>query len=263
MNRFSTSALRLLTMVCFLALTSPVLAAAPDEEEEEEDERAAPSVRDSALPREKGEWQISLSSVYENDDDEQTVELILGIEYGLTERLELSCEQPYLFVVPEGNEQDVNGFGDFTLGGKFLWLTMGRAALSTSLDVTFPTGDHNKSEELSDNRFEFEPMLLLDVGLDPIEFFVGAGGEFNEDHSSFVYEVTATYEIVEDWELTLGVEGNVSDQHDEVILIPEFAFPIWEDVEGAIEFPVGLTKASPDWGITFEIAWDFEWPRPR
>ena len=69
------------------------------------------AVTESIVMQEADELQTSAFVRYASLPDEKTLEWVGAFEYGVTDRLQLECEMPYIFRNPD-DEHAVNGIGD-------------------------------------------------------------------------------------------------------------------------------------------------------
>jgi len=226
-----------------------------DEERGREFDRAI--VGDTAALVEQGELEITFGISFQDEDELETVEMFVEGDYGVTDWLEVSLQAPYLFLAPKpSDEKDIDGAGDVTLAVSLSLLAKHPFLISTSLAVSFPTGDEDRSEDLGEGFVKWEPSLMVDLALGKAELVVDTGGEFGEHVSAYLFEATLAYafgEIVP----SLGVESTFDGASKEVSLVPGIGFPIIEDVELAIEAPIGLTNDAANWKIGFEVTLAF------
>ena len=206
---------------------------------------------------ERGELEITFGVSFEDEGDLETVELFVQGEYGVTDWLEITIEAPYLFLMPQpSDEKDIDGAGDVILSISLALLAKHPFLVSTSLGVSLPTGNDDRSEDLGEGVVQWEPSLIVDLALGDAELVLDVGGEFGENISVFVFETTLAYafgEIVP----SIGVESNLDGGAKEVSIVPGIGFPIAEDVELAIEVPIGLTNVSPNWKVGVEVTFEF------
>ena len=210
---------------------------------------------DTAVLVEQGELQVTFGTSFEDDGTLETTELFIGIEYGITDWLEVGIAVPYLFLLPRpSDERDVDGVGDVTLSASLGLVARDPFLIAVSLDATLPTGDEQKS--LGEGNGVWEPSLVMDVALGDAELVFGVGGEFARHISVFAFEVTLAYpfdEIVP----SIGVEGSIDGDEKEVSLVPGIGFPIANNVELSVEVPIGLSDVSPNWQVTIELTFGF------
>ena len=93
---------------------------------------------------------------------ENGLELAAELEWGFTRRFAMAVEVPYVWLLPDGGEQD-DGFADFSLAGRFLLVETERFLLSLQVEAAFPTG--RREIGLSAEEVVLEPSLLAWVDL--------------------------------------------------------------------------------------------------
>ena len=77
-------------------------------QEESRESELAPG--DTAFGQEKGDLELAFETGYNNGVDADEFELRLGLEYGITNRVQVSFDLPYLFVNPD-DPGDPNAHG--------------------------------------------------------------------------------------------------------------------------------------------------------
>ena len=95
--------------------------------------------------QEQGEWQVKLGADVGKDDEAKTTEISTGLEYGLTDSLQVEIDHtPYIRVKPKANDaESVNGGGNTSLGLKKNWMNIGGSPNSVALgyEHEFANGD--------------------------------------------------------------------------------------------------------------------------
>ncbi len=214
-------------------------------------------VGDTAVLLEKGDLEITLGVSVEDDGDQEAIELFVEIEYGVTDGLEIGMSVPYLRLMPEASgEPDVDGLGDVTLSVSVSLLSEHPFLISSSLGVSLDTADRKSSNDLGEGTVLWEPSLVMDVSLGDMELIADIGGEFGHQPPVFVFEFTLAYAIGEVVS-SVGVEGSLDGDEKDVALVPGVGFPIAEDVELAVEVPIGLTKVSSDWKVELQLTFEY------
>jgi hypothetical protein len=97
---------------------------------------------DTAYPQEKGEWQLTLSPEYEDNDEESRFSMPLSIEFGITDQLQVELEYtPYIDI--NSDDDDQQGQGNIELGLQYSWLDINESGLNIALSYSheFANGD--------------------------------------------------------------------------------------------------------------------------
>mgnify|MGYP001824644750 FL=1 len=131
---------------------------------------------EEAYTQDQGEWQFSLAAGYfdnllEEETDGQAVSNrrtdlwlgLLGVEYGITNRLQIEFELPYLRQEIEEDEATGGdrGVGDveFVLGYALIEEGSGSPQLTAGLEIIAPTGDEDAG--LGAGAWGWGPFLAL------------------------------------------------------------------------------------------------------
>jgi outer membrane putative beta-barrel porin/alpha-amylase len=219
-----------------------------------------PFVTEDAGVAEKGETHIEVSWDHlhwknaEVDDN-----LLLGIHYGMTEKIELAVEIPYL--IRSSNENE-SGIGDINLWGKYLILpeTEGRPAFTVKGIVKFPTGD--KAKGLGSGGTDGSLLAVASKQLGRVTLhtnlgyaFVGKDGSPNI-RNIYLYGLAADLSLTQKIHFATEIAGN--RQPDLTIksnpltafagIIYNISNPNKASIYGGVRF--GLNNSVPKWNTT-------------
>ncbi len=89
-----------------------------------------------------GELEFDLVVSFLRFDDRDETETILEIEYGLTGRLLIELEIPYLVVDPSPGSRE-HGIGDLELEAKYAIGEFYALCLALGAEISIPTGDED------------------------------------------------------------------------------------------------------------------------
>ncbi len=214
-------------------------------------------VGDTASLVDQGKFQLTIGSAYQDEDNLETIDVFMEIEYGVTDWLEVGMRFPYLFLMPKpDDESDTNGQGDVSLSVSVGLLATHPFLLSASLEASIPTGDEDRNDNLGEGQTALEPSVAMDVALGDAELVLQIGSEIIKEQATFDFEVTVAYEIG-DVVPSIGVEGSLDGGVKEMLAVPGIGFEVLDDVEAAVEVPIGLNADSPNWGILLELTIEF------
>jgi hypothetical protein len=217
-----------------------------------------PFVTEDAGVAEKGETHIEVSWDHLHwENAEVDDNLLLGIHYGMTEKIELTMEIPYL--IRSSNENE-SGIGDINLWWKYLILpeTEGRPAFTVKGIVKFPTGD--KAKGLGSGGTDGSLLAVASKQLGRVTLhtnlgytFVGKDGSPNI-RNIYLYGLAADLSLTQKIHLATEVTGN--RQPDLTIKsnpLTAFAGLIYNisnkmSVYGGVRF--GLNDSVPKWNTT-------------
>ena len=148
---------------------------------------------EEAYLQEKGEWQVSFSSLYRDrkttkEDDEINLEdmwqLSTEIEYGLSDWLQIEVEIPFLYIDKKTTEDsevshfDESGLGDIETGisirlfeeDEDLWWAH---TVSAGFGIAWPSGDWKKG--FGTDRFGWEAGLSISKMLEQWAYHLSGG----------------------------------------------------------------------------------------
>ena len=122
-----------------VSLISTLLCAPCFADEDQAAEQAQPLndffQTESVFNQDQGEWEVKLGADFGKDDEAKTTEISTGLEYGITDSLQVELEHtPYTRIKPaDENEETVNGRGNTSFGLKKNWMHMGGSANSVAV----------------------------------------------------------------------------------------------------------------------------------
>ncbi len=220
--------------------------------------------RDGVLPKSASELEISLETKWTKEDGSTNLfDFPLLVEYGLAEGLEIEFEIPYeLESVDE--EPNFSGFSNVNIGALYNFFADLERGFALSSGMNF--GFSSLSNKVGEKSLSYEPSLVIFQSTDIFEFDLSFSLNIEDpeekDEKTEVTEALS-FEAVIPFE-ELSPVGEISFESTEGQLEIIFSSGvIWEpDMLDSFEFELGffagLNRNSPDFGITFKIAWDFE-----
>lgn len=162
----------------------------------------------------KGVAQIEMSWDYLSwkNKDKENVFLFVPI-YGITERIELSAEIPYLFhSAAEGDS--VNGIGDINLVGKFLILEEKETRPAFTLKGVVKTKSGDEKKGLGSGDIDYSLVAVASKGLGNLTLhamfgftFVGDNGD-NNIRNIYLYGLAADYGLTDKFHIVGEIAGN-------------------------------------------------------
>lgn len=212
-------------------------------------------------------------------------EYILKIDYGITDRLQVTAIIPYFSI-----REHVSGepyFGNSHLGDSKveLWYAFteedeNTPAISGAFQLTLPTGDYKKG--IGNDRVGYGAALAItkDFGgwvlYGDFGYSLTPGAKIrwsdrldspHHDLHGFSYGVGALYKLPGTWRATVEFAGktaqeielNDADWSTQLAVIPGLRRGVSLGSLGVLEygvaFPIGLTDDSEDWGVLVKLDW--------
>ncbi|HEY5595308.1 MAG TPA: transporter [Nitrospiria bacterium] len=222
---------------------------------------------ETAVPVDRGRSRLDVSfqQTHWNEKPANTRYVLRGeLSYGLINNLDFSVDAPYVFRKVHGSD-DEDGLGDLTLKAKIRFIK-GREATPVSIagqiTVKFPSCDEDKflSEECTGEpdvgiraiaSKEFFPVTVhLNFGY----VFVGNPPNSNMD-DVLTYSVAFDYLTVADYvhvvgELAGETNRNPNQSKDPLAALIGLLYDVDVNKVLSLAGNVGLTKASPDFGLS-------------
>ena len=215
----------------------------------------------------KGVVQAEMSWDYSrwgNGDGEHAF-LLVPI-FGITDRIELSAEIPWLFHDPKGGDS-VNGIGDVNFVGKFLLFEEKGNWPAFALKGAFKTNTGSETRGLGSGDLDYSLVAVASKTLGSFTLhtmfgytFVGANGNENI-RDIYLYGFAVDYALTDSFHLVSEVTGSrqpdITEPHDPVSCLIGSFYKISEKitVDGGVRF--GLNDAAPDWNTTVGVTITF------
>ncbi|MFZ3072450.1 MAG: transporter [Thermodesulfobacteriota bacterium] len=201
--------------------------------------------------------EVSLDRLKWDNDDDEFVFMVAPI-YGVTERLEVSAELPYLWHKPDTGDSE-SGAGDINLVAKYLLSEEDgtHPALAAKAVIKTASGDHKKGLGTGDEDLSLA--LAATKTIDKFKLHGQFGYTFvGDDKNSnlrdiILYGVAADYEVQKDLHLGVELNGNRhtdrTENTDPLNLLIGVIFNVSDKVAVDVSFKEGLNNESPDWGF--------------
>ena len=214
----------------------------------------------------KGVAQLELSRDYMNwGGDKENVGLLVPV-FGVSSRLELSAEIPYMLHDHEGGER-MNGIGDINLVGKFLLAEekAGRPSLVLKSAVKTRSGDEAKGLGSGDMDYNLTAAASKALGALTLHgmfgyTFVGNNGDDSVSNIS-LYGLAADYNVTAKFHIAVEISGS---KHPEKTLLEDplsallgVASPISEKLILDAGLRYSFNKAMPKWSTTIGASLTF------
>lgn len=200
-----------------------------------------------AYTQERGEYQLTLGVDFFEEDAFERSELSMELEFGLTDRLQVSIGAPYsLHDDAPGSTRE---FTEVEIGAALRLIETGSQVLSFSVEAGIPTGDAEPGE---DSDTEWEPSLTYGAALSGIELHAGLGAEIEDGDTEFNYYAAL---VVPGNTISTIIESSVDD--DTSYIVPGLQLAFDDDRVVGMGVPIGVGRSADDWGFVLNAVWEF------
>jgi hypothetical protein len=239
MNRTLIAAL--ISVFC----TSPAVA----DDDDHADANALPQavhelfLTESVFPNEQGEYQPFVAADYQrHSSDSWNTLLNVGLEYGITDRLQASVSIPWVAI----HDDDDSGSGAGDVSAELFYNlipTTAPISLSLAAELTFPTG--NEERGFGEGEEELELTVIMAGRAAATQWQFNVGGEWTEDEAELVYSL-AVLPMQHHWAIvpTLELSGAETDEGSELYATPGLHWRPAENSGLGLGVPVGLTSGT-------------------
>jgi hypothetical protein len=214
----------------------------------------------------KGVTQFELSWDYlQWNGDRESVLLFVPI-YGITEKIEISAEIPYLFHKHEGGEK-MDGIGDINLVGKFLLLEEKETRPALALKGAVKTKSGNEEKGLGNGDIDYSVVGVASKSFGTVALhgmfgytFVGANGADNV-RGIYLYGLAADYSLTDKFHVVAEIAGNRHPDRttpdDPLSGLLGFTYQVADKVilDGGVRY--GFNDVVPKWNTTIGVSITF------
>jgi outer membrane putative beta-barrel porin/alpha-amylase len=241
--------------VCAVAL--PVAARAADEPQLPNEL----AITDSIVMTDRDELYASPAVEFFRLPDQKRLTLGSEFAYGLTDRLQVATEIPYVFVDPDDGK-NVNGIGDMSAKARFALVNYRDHpfGLDVGFGLDFPTGDQH--HDVGEGRASSDLSFTASAWLGPVDAQANAGwrralegGNGPEDEAE--YNVALLYPIGE-WFLVLEGNGESNRDSTKYYVTPEVIWRPTDHLELRLAAPCPVTHDAGDYGVIAGFTIEFE-----
>lgn len=196
---------------------------------------------ESVFPDEQGEYQPFVAADYQRHSrDSWSTLLTVGLEYGITDRLQVSTSIPWVAIHDEGESGD--GAGDLSAELFYnLTPTSEPVAFSFAAGITLPTG--NEDLGFGEGAEELELTIIMAGRAADVQWQFNLGGEWTDDESELVYSVAVlpmqSHSTIVP---TLELSGAETDEGGELYATPGLHWRPAENAGLGFGVPVGLSS---------------------
>lgn len=222
----------------------------------EEVERKELISGDTAYGQEAGELEFEFETTYTDGAEEDEYELRLGMEYGITDRIQFEFGVPYLFVDPNDPEEaDEEGFDLAEIAFQFALLgPEAPMALSLVTEVGFPVAGR---EGPGDDEAKFALAILGAYVAGSVEYYGGLKATWSDEPTEHEIEAGVVYAFERsaiDFQVTYLESGG----EDEWELTPEFVIEDLGPFDLGIGVPYTIKTGKDEWGAQLTLTFGLD-----
>jgi hypothetical protein len=232
---------------------------------------------DVVYPEEKGELEVELASVYQNQTGGNTWTIPLSLEYGLNDRWQVEAEWDSSVQRYPANHSVVRGVGDLEIGTQYSFMNIGGSSfhIAPRFSIEVPVGDVNR--DLSEGFLEYQPAVILARDypeLHHTQFFTEIGAslvqrvntpkdaddaepaahELNLGSGFFVLFPRGAATLEFNW---ANNKWNNHGAENQMYLTPGYLWRVSRKVEIGLGIPVGLNNGSDRFEVVAHVVWEF------
>jgi hypothetical protein len=220
------------------------------------------AVTRSIVTQERDELQVSpLFRFFRLTDEKRTTEGA-DLEYGLTDRLELDTEVPYVWSNPF-DDSAVNGIGDVEVALRYGVIDYRTQAFGLTAGLGFSTPTGNRLKDLGEGRLGVEPFFTASQRIGPVNAQLNVGwhravtNAGDEPKNEYEYNVALLYPIRQCFVVLEG-NGETTSQNTKYYVTPELIWKPSKQLELFVAVPIAVTHAAGDYGVVVGVTLEIE-----
>ncbi len=222
---------------------------------------------DDAYTLDKGVFTISLGSVFTREaNHDKEIDLNIDLGYGITDRLEITADIPFVFLNPEAGINE-EGIGDISVRPEYMFLEERENIPAMSLAATFELQSGDKDKGLGSGATDYSLSLQVSKNFDPVSVHFNLGYTFigkskGEDLDNVIFynfacEYVITGKLTLVGELIGQTNSDPGATNDPMEILAGMIYEITSNVNFDVGFGAGLNNASPDIRVTGGITFEF------
>jgi hypothetical protein len=196
---------------------------------------------ESVFSNERGEYQPFVAADYQRySRDSWRTLLDVGLEYGITDRLQVSASIPWA-VSHDSDAGSDNGVGDFSAEVFYsLIAPTAPVAVSFAAELVLATGDDGRA--FGEGEEELELTMIMAGRAMNMQWQLNLGGEWTEEEGELLYSL-AVLPTQQRWKIvpTLELSGAGTDADREFNVTPGLHWRPAENAGLGFGMPIGLT----------------------
>jgi len=220
------------------------------------------AVTDSIVMTDRDELYAAPAIEFFRLPDQKRLTAGAEFAYGLTDRLQVAADVPYVFVDPDAGASE-NGIGDVFAGTRYAVVNYRehRFGLDVGFGLDFPTG--NEHRDLGEGHATSDLSFTASAWLGPVNGQVNAGwlraleNVHGETKDEAEYNVALIYPIRE-WFLVLEGNGESDRDGTKYYVTPEVIWKPTDRLELRVAAPCPVTRDAGDYGVIAGFTIEFE-----
>ena len=202
---------------------------------------------DAVRSQEKGEVQITMAT---DSRRRMGSNAEMDIEYGLTNRLQISVEAPYGITAGQEEGEDLPGWNSVAVGTLYQIIRSDRP-FSLSVGVMFEV-PVRPGDELG-----IQPTILVAKGFHKLQIHASAMSDVREGRAEVAYNVASVYPIKRRWFPTFEFNGRREYDANSFYLTPGLYRHLPHRMEMGIGIPVGAGRVAGPVGVVAKMNWEW------
>jgi hypothetical protein len=199
---------------------------------------------EAVFSNERGEYQPYIAADYRRHSaDLWHTRLNVGLEYGVTDRLQVAVSIPWV-AVHDADDGGGSGAGDLSAEIFYNVIpTTASIALSVAAGLVLPTGDANRG--FGEDEEELELTMIMAGRAASVQWQFNLGGEWTEEQGELVYGL-AMLPMQWQWTIvpTFELSGAGTDEDRELYATPGLHWRPAENAGLGFGLPVGLNSGA-------------------
>jgi hypothetical protein len=222
---------------------------------------------ETVYPQDKGETQITFGSQFSKNKGRKLFQIPLSLEYGLTDKLQMSFELAANGLTLEG--ESFKGPSDIELGMKYSWMNIGRSNfhMATGLELGLPTGSVKKN--LGEGELEYEPYIIIAKDfphLSRLQLFSQFGVTLSQpvrstdDDDEFTKGMTwnnGLFVAFRQMAFTTELNWQKSGGENTLYVTPGIVWTLPHSLEMGFGVPIGITKSADRYRTIMKLTYEF------
>jgi hypothetical protein len=220
------------------------------------------AVTDSIVMTDRDELYVAPAVQFFRLPDQKRLSVGSEFAYGLTDRLQVATQVPYIFVDPD-TEHSANGIGDLEVAARYALVNYREHpfGLDLGFGLGLPTGAER--HDLGEGRVNTNLSFTASAWLGPLDAQLNAGWHHALDNVGGQPKDVAEYNValvypIREWFLVLEGNGESDREDTKYYVTPEVVWKPTDDFELRVAAPCPVTHAAGDFAVIVGFTVEFE-----